>query len=83
VKRNCFTVWLRATPEEHMARVLKQGDLRPMKDNPSAMNELKALLARREPLYAEAQTVIKTSDNSPAQVVEQIIQAIPWLKVQK
>jgi XRE family transcriptional regulator, aerobic/anaerobic benzoate catabolism transcriptional regulator len=79
VKRNCFTVWLRATPEEHMTRVLKQGDLRPMKDNPSAMNELKVLLARRELLYSEAETTIKTSDNSPAQVVEQIIESIPWI----
>jgi XRE family transcriptional regulator, aerobic/anaerobic benzoate catabolism transcriptional regulator len=79
VKRNCFTVWLRATPEEHMTRVLQQGDLRPMKDNPSAMAELKTLLARREPLYSEAETIITTSANSPAEVVEQIIQAIPWL----
>lgn len=80
VKRNCFTVWLRATPEEHMTRVLHQGDLRPMKDNPSAMTELKTLLARREPLYSEAETTITTSDNSPAEVVEQIVQAIPWLR---
>jgi XRE family transcriptional regulator, aerobic/anaerobic benzoate catabolism transcriptional regulator len=82
VKRNCFTVWLRATPEEHMTRVLQQGDLRPMKDNPSAMNELKALLARRDSLYSESKTTIKTSDHSPAEVVEQIIQTIPWLKAE-
>lgn len=80
VKRNCFTVWLRATPEEHMTRVLKQGDLRPMKDNPSAMNELIALLARRQPLYSEADTTINTSDRSPSEAVEQIVQAIPWSK---
>ena len=79
VKRNCFTVWLRATPEEHMARVLRQGDTRPMKDNPSAMNELKNLLLRREPLYSEAEIIIKTSDNSPAEIVNQITTSIPWL----
>jgi XRE family transcriptional regulator, aerobic/anaerobic benzoate catabolism transcriptional regulator len=79
VKRNCFTVWLRATPEEHMTRVLKQGDLRPMKDNPSAMNELKGLLARREPLYSKAEAAINTSDHSPAEVVDQILESIPWL----
>jgi XRE family transcriptional regulator, aerobic/anaerobic benzoate catabolism transcriptional regulator len=77
VKRRCFTVWLRATPEEHMARVLKQGDTRPMKDNPSAMNELKNLLWRREPLYSEAELTIKTSDQTPAEVVNQITKSIP------
>jgi XRE family transcriptional regulator, aerobic/anaerobic benzoate catabolism transcriptional regulator len=79
VKRNCFTVWLRATPEDHMTRVLRQGDTRPMKDNPSAMNELKELLLRREPLYSEAETTIKTSGISPIEVVEQITKSIPWL----
>jgi XRE family transcriptional regulator, aerobic/anaerobic benzoate catabolism transcriptional regulator len=79
VRRNCFTVWLRATPEEHMTRVLRQGDTRPMKDNPSAMNELKELLLRREPLYSEAETTIKTSGISPIEVVEQITKSIPWL----
>ena len=77
VKRRCFTVWLRATPQEHMTRVLRQGDTRPMKDNPSAMTELKALLARREPLYAQADLTIKTSDHSPSAVVTQIIQMLP------
>lgn len=72
VKRYCFTIWLRATPREHMNRVLNQGDLRPMKDNPSAMTELKALLARREPFYAESQFTIRTSKKSPSQIVERI-----------
>jgi len=76
VKRRCFTVWLRATPQEHMTRVLRQGDTRPMKDNPSAMAELKALLARREPLYAQADLVIKTSKKTPASVVAQIAKAV-------
>jgi XRE family aerobic/anaerobic benzoate catabolism transcriptional regulator len=76
VQRRCFTVWLRATPQEHMTRVLRQGDTRPMKDNPSAMTELKALLARREPLYAQADLTIKTSDKSPAAIVTQIAKAM-------
>jgi len=75
VKRRCFTVWLRATPREHMTRVMRQGDMRPMKDNPSAMAELKVLLDRREPLYAQADLTIKTSDKSPTAVVNQIIKA--------
>jgi XRE family transcriptional regulator, aerobic/anaerobic benzoate catabolism transcriptional regulator len=76
VKRLCFTVWLQATPREHMARVLKQGDLRPMKDNPSAMSELKALLARREHLYAEANLKVRTSRKTPAEVVAFVTKAL-------
>ena len=76
VKRRCFTVWLRATPQEHMTRVQRQGDTRPMRDNPSAMTELKSLLAQREPLYAQADLVIKTSHKSPSEVVNQIIKAV-------
>ncbi|MBI3649738.1 MAG: helix-turn-helix domain-containing protein [Acidobacteria bacterium] len=78
VKRHCFTVWLQAKPEDHMNRVLRQGDLRPMKDNPAAMNELKALLARRNPLYAEAAITVKTSTRTPTAIVEQIAKALPW-----
>ena len=76
VKRRCFTIWLRATPQEHMTRVLRQGDTRPMKDNPSAMTELKTLLQRRESLYAQAALTIKTSTHSPSAIVTQIIQAL-------
>ncbi len=76
VKRRCFTVWLRATPQEHMTRVLRQGDTRPMKDNPSAMTELKALRRRRESLYAQAELTIKTSAHAPSAVVTQIIQML-------
>ena len=50
----CFVVWLSATPDEHMGRVLAQGDLRPMADGPQAMDDLKAILESRTPLYAKA-----------------------------
>ena len=76
IKRRCFTVWLHATPEEFMKRMRRQGDLRPMQGRPSAMDELKALLARREPLYAESALKIKTTDASPAAVVTQIVKAL-------
>ena len=49
-----YTVWLKAEPEEHMARVRRQGDLRPMADDRSAMAELRNILLSREPLYARA-----------------------------
>lgn len=55
------TVWLRADPEDHYARVMAQGDLRPMENRPSAMAELEALLAGRSALYAEADHEVDTT----------------------
>jgi XRE family aerobic/anaerobic benzoate catabolism transcriptional regulator len=58
---HCVTVWLRATPEDHMRRVEAQGDLRPMADNPEAMDDLRRILAAREPYYAKADIIFDTS----------------------
>jgi XRE family aerobic/anaerobic benzoate catabolism transcriptional regulator len=57
----CHTVWLKATPEEHMARVLAQGDLRPMAGNTEAREDLKRILAAREPFYRKADSSVDTS----------------------
>ena len=59
--RPCFTVWVKATPEEHMARVVAQGDFRPMEGNREAMDDLHRILAAREPLYARADAVVDTA----------------------
>ncbi|MBU6462173.1 MAG: helix-turn-helix transcriptional regulator [Bradyrhizobium sp.] len=56
-----YTIWLKAKPEEHMARVRRQGDLRPMADDRSAMAELRNILASREPLYARASAMVDTA----------------------
>lgn len=58
---NCYTVWLTATPEEHMARVVAQGDLRPMSGNREAMEDLKLILRERTPFYAKADLRFETS----------------------
>lgn len=63
----CMTVWVRATPEEHMARVLAQGDLRPMAGNDEAMEDLKRILEARLPLYAKADTVLDTTGETVEQ----------------
>ena len=63
------TIWLRATPEEHWDRVVKQGDLRPMQNRPQAMAELRRRLREREPLYARASLTCPTSGRSVHQVV--------------
>jgi XRE family aerobic/anaerobic benzoate catabolism transcriptional regulator len=59
--RHYHTIWLRAKPEEHMSRVLAQGDTRPMARNPAAMDELKSILTSRESLYARADAQVNTS----------------------
>ncbi|MDE2363691.1 MAG: helix-turn-helix transcriptional regulator [Hyphomicrobiales bacterium] len=56
-----FTVWIKASPGEHMGRVRKQGDLRPMGADKAAMSELITILRSREPLYARARVAIDTS----------------------
>jgi XRE family transcriptional regulator, aerobic/anaerobic benzoate catabolism transcriptional regulator len=73
----CFVVWLSATPDEHMGRVLAQGDLRPMADGPQAMDDLKAILESRSPLYAKANAVVATSDKTEAQAFAALLAAIP------
>jgi XRE family aerobic/anaerobic benzoate catabolism transcriptional regulator len=63
----CFTVWLQAAPEEHMNRVIAQGDLRPMSGNREAMEDLKRILAGREPFYAKADLAYSTQGRTLAQ----------------
>ena len=66
----CFTVWLRATPEEHMQRVIAQGDMRPMADNRESMSDLRRILDVREPLYRKADATINTSGCSVEESLE-------------
>jgi XRE family aerobic/anaerobic benzoate catabolism transcriptional regulator len=61
LRQRAVTVWLKARPEDHWNRVIQQGDQRPMARHPHAMAELRALLAARERLYAEAEHVIDTT----------------------
>jgi XRE family aerobic/anaerobic benzoate catabolism transcriptional regulator len=71
----CYAVWLKATPEDHMQRVMAQGDMRPMADNRESMEDLQHILAVREPLYSKADVTIDTSTHSPAQSVRQVLEA--------
>lgn len=70
------TIWLKAAPEDHWSRVVAQGDVRPMRDRPRAMNELQALLTRREPLYEMADEVVDTAGHSPAEVAAIVLRAL-------
>jgi XRE family transcriptional regulator, aerobic/anaerobic benzoate catabolism transcriptional regulator len=61
---SCFTVWLKAAPEEHMARVIAQGDTRPMAGNDQAMEDLRRILDGRAMLYNQADVVVDTAGKS-------------------
>ena len=69
-------IWLRASPDEHMSRVMAQGDKRPMADNPEAMEELKEILTSREALYARAPMTVDTSERSIEESRNDLIAAI-------
>ena len=74
--RNCFTVWVKASPDEHMARVVAQGDLRPMQGNAEAMKDLARILDARESLYRKADITLDTSGDDPAQSLSKLRQAV-------
>ena len=70
---SCYTIWMQATPEEHMARVVAQGDMRPMAHNPEAMSDLQRILGEREQLYRQADAAINTSNRSVDQVIAECV----------
>ena len=76
LRRSCFTVWLRARPEDHMARVEQQGDFRPMARRPDAMAELRQILDDRAPLYSQASLVVDTDRGTADDVARRIERAV-------
>lgn len=62
-----LTVWVRATPEQHMQRVIDQGDLRPMARSREAMRELKDILRARDPYYRQAHLQLNTANRTVEQ----------------
>ena len=73
---SCFTIWVRAAPDEHMQRVIAQGDLRPIGEGTRAMVDLMSILKSREPLYAKADATIVTSDRTPKQNVKELFELL-------
>ena len=69
---NCRTVWLKAKPEEHMNRVIAQGDMRPFKGRAAALDEIRTLLADRDRLYSRADVTIETSGRSLKASLEEL-----------
>jgi XRE family aerobic/anaerobic benzoate catabolism transcriptional regulator len=62
LRANCFTIWVKAKPQEHMDRVVAQGDFRAMAGNDRAMDDLRRILQSREPLYRQADMTLDTSN---------------------
>ncbi len=72
IRETCRTIWLRAEPEEHMRRVLDQGDKRPMRDRPRAMEELRELLRERGDRYAECDRAVLTDDKAVGELAAEL-----------
>lgn len=73
---SCYTVWLKAKPEDHMARVVAQGDLRPMAGNDEALDDLRRILEARDALYGKADRSIETSDASEDETFNRLRQLV-------
>jgi XRE family aerobic/anaerobic benzoate catabolism transcriptional regulator len=72
----CFTVWLKAEPEEHMARVIAQGDTRPMAGNDQAMEDLRRILEGRAVLYRQADVTVDTAGRTAEQSLSALRKAL-------
>ncbi len=76
-----FTVWVKASTDEHMRRVKAQGDLRPIQLTSEAYEDLRQILAEREPYYSLSNYVIDTTDRSPQECADEIAPICqPYLK---
>src|SRR5271170_6246804 len=73
---SCYTVWVKANPEDYMARVMAQGDFRAMAENDEAMEDLRRILEAREPFYRKADLHLDTSGESAEQSFLKLKQAL-------
>jgi XRE family aerobic/anaerobic benzoate catabolism transcriptional regulator len=73
---SCHVIWIKASPEEHMQRVIDQGDMRPMQSNDDSMSALRRILDAREPFYAQAHSVIDTAGSELEDSYGKLVEAI-------
>jgi XRE family aerobic/anaerobic benzoate catabolism transcriptional regulator len=76
LRRHAVTIWLRARPMDYWNRVARQGDQRPMREHPQAREALRDLVARREPLYRQADFTVDTAGLSVARTVAKVADAL-------
>ena len=73
---HCYTIWLKAQPEEHMSRVIAQGDFRAMAGSDRAMEDLRRILESREPLYRKADATVDTSGETSGESLAKLNAAL-------
>ncbi len=76
LRRHATTVWLKARPDDYWNRVVQQGDRRPMTTHPQAREALRDLVARRDPLYRQADVTVDTSQMTVPAVVSAVAAAV-------
>lgn len=76
LRQSTRTIWLKASPATHLARVQAQGDFRPMRGRADALAELKQILKQREPLYAQSEIVMDTETSSLEALSDALIRAL-------
>src|SRR5262245_48969620 len=72
----CRCIWLKAAPEEHMSRVIAQGDMRPFKGRSAALDEIRKLLADRDRLYGRADYTVNTSGKTARSSLAQLLSLV-------
>lgn len=77
--RRTHTIWIKARPDEHMSRVMAQGDFRPMAQNRAAMADLVAILEARRADYARAEAEVDTSAESIEQSFAELLRMVKKL----
>jgi XRE family transcriptional regulator, aerobic/anaerobic benzoate catabolism transcriptional regulator len=77
--RRTHTIWIKARPEDHMSRVMAQGDFRPMAQNRAAMADLVAILEARRADYARAEAEVDTSGDAVDQSFAKLLQTVTAL----
>jgi XRE family aerobic/anaerobic benzoate catabolism transcriptional regulator len=76
LRERCRCIWLKASPTEHMSRVIAQGDMRPFKGRSAALGEIEKLLQDREKLYARADATVLTSGKTVKHSLELLKKAL-------
>jgi XRE family aerobic/anaerobic benzoate catabolism transcriptional regulator len=77
--RRTHTIWIKARPEDHMSRVMAQGDFRPMAQNRAAMADLVAILEARRADYSRAEAEIDTAGDAVEQSFAKLLQTVTAL----
>jgi XRE family aerobic/anaerobic benzoate catabolism transcriptional regulator len=78
LKGQSLTIWLQAKPEDHLNRVMAQGDMRPMAGSTQALKDLKHILNERMPMYSQAHQTFDTSAFGLKEVVKRLSQDVKY-----